>query len=223
MSEAEWCPAPTAGSAAAANRLVVTVPMTATPRALPISRAALLRPDPSPARCDGTAPMIPMVSGGSVSPMPPPAATRKTAYSAYGVWEPDHETHSRDAAMSRMPAAITGRAPNRAVSREARRETSIMHTASGRKATPAVSGLMPLTYCRYWALVKKSANIAKNAAVTPSAPARSRGVRNSWGSSMGRRLRACWRAKTVRTSTPRTKALTMGADDQPTAGPSMMP
>jgi len=62
---------------ALATWLARTVPTTATPRALPISRAALLSPDPMPARAGGSEVMMPVERVGMLSPMPVETSTAR--------------------------------------------------------------------------------------------------------------------------------------------------
>jgi hypothetical protein len=57
------------------------------------------------------------------------------------------------------PATISGLTPSRGISLGARRDDANRASVIGRKATPARSGLKPMTFCRNWVRKKNTPNI----------------------------------------------------------------
>ena len=73
------CAPRTSGGSAATNFAVMTVPMTATPSALPNSRVVACNPAPTPARSGGSEPAMTPDSVGSASVTPIPVTTSQAA------------------------------------------------------------------------------------------------------------------------------------------------
>ena len=58
-----------------------------------------------------------------------------------------------------IPMIMSGLAPSRGISRGAVRDIPNSAAVSGRNATPARSGLKPMTFCRNWVRKKNTPNI----------------------------------------------------------------
>ncbi|MDT7682561.1 MAG: hypothetical protein QOG57_2871 [Pseudonocardiales bacterium] len=126
-----------AAGSAAAKRALRTLPTTATPSALPSSRATLCSPEPSPTRSADSADSTPSDSGGVASPQPAAMTVAHSAYHGYGVAESAKEAPSRPTASAARPRLTAVRGPNRRTIGTVALGASHSPAAIGSSRTPA--------------------------------------------------------------------------------------
>ncbi len=127
---------PTAVCRPGTRPVATSVPKSATPRALPICRAALNTAAAAPLRSPGAASITAAVEAGMVSAVPKPAQAMGATSARYGAPGPATSQPASPAAPTTRPATMGSRGPVRAVIRPAGAEPAATTPTAGSSAHP---------------------------------------------------------------------------------------
>src|SRR6185437_7742490 len=95
----------------------------------------------TPARADGTLPMMVVLAGAITRPMPAPMTATKRASGPYGVSTPTDDSTNRPTASNNRPAVMTTLDPSRLASAVDIGAVAAIAPANGNARTPAANGL----------------------------------------------------------------------------------
>ena len=116
------------------------LPRTATPSAPPSSRVVSFHAEPTPAFLSGSEVIIEAVAGAMVEAIPVAVMTRKNARKMEGVSTSTREVKANPSPTITNPVDMTRLRPNLSTIRAERGAATIIVTAMGNVARPAVNG-----------------------------------------------------------------------------------
>lgn len=176
---------------------------TATPRAPPTSRRALLAPEAMPCSSGRTLDITRLAAGAKYRAMPTPPTISPGScetYEASGAMIV--AKYARPAAWRASPVTTTGRPPNRSESIPATGATSIGIPVQGSIRRPASVGEYPSTPWKYWLSRNIDPNMPRNISMLAMLIPKNARLRKSRMGSMGRFARKPWRMKPARSAAP---------------------